>query len=158
LPSPEDSPEDKIHATSVSLASVKLGVSAKVDLVEAEGGVAVPVDYKRGKRPHVARGAYEPERVQLCVQGLLLEEAGYVVTHGILYFAGSRERVRVEFDSELRQSTLEAIASLRGLRETDVAPPPLVDSPKCPRCSLVGICLPDEVSVLQGEAGLAPRH
>lgn len=29
--------------------------------------------------------------------------------------------------------------------------PPLVDSPKCPRCSLVGICLPDEVSLLRGE-------
>ena len=30
----------------------------------------MPVDYKRGRRPHVAAGAYEPERVQLCVQGL----------------------------------------------------------------------------------------
>ena len=28
-------------------------------------------------------------------------------------------------------------------------PPPLVDSPKCPRCSLVGICLPDETRLLQ---------
>src|SRR6266705_6684350 len=28
-------------------------------------------------------------------------------------------------------------------------PPPLVDSPKCPRCSLVGICLPDEVNLLR---------
>ena len=26
-------------------------------------------------------------------------------------------------------------------------PPPLEDSPKCPRCSLVGICLPDEVQL-----------
>ncbi len=29
-------------------------------------------------------------------------------------------------------------------------PPPLIDSPKCPRCSLVGICLPDEVNLLRG--------
>ena len=29
-------------------------------------------------------------------------------------------------------------------------PPPLEDSPKCPRCSLVGICLPDEVTFLNG--------
>ena len=27
-------------------------------------------------------------------------------------------------------------------------PEPLVDSPKCPRCSLAGICLPDEVNFL----------
>ena len=28
-------------------------------------------------------------------------------------------------------------------------PPPLEDSPKCPRCSLSGICLPDEVNLLR---------
>ena len=27
--------------------------------------------------------------------------------------------------------------------------PPLEDSPKCARCSLVGICLPDEVNFLR---------
>jgi hypothetical protein len=36
-------------------------------------------------------------------------------------------------------------------------PPPLEDSPKCPRCSLVGICLPDEVNFLrQGKTTLRP--
>ena len=30
-------------------------------------------------------------------------------------------------------------------------PDPLVDSPKCPRCSLVGICLPDEVNFISGK-------
>src|SRR5262249_13654834 len=32
---------------------------------------------------------------------------------------------------------------------SDTPPPPLVDSPKCPRCSLVGICLPDEINLLR---------
>ena len=35
-------------------------------------------------------------------------------------------------------------------------PPPLRDSPKCPRCALVSVCLPDEVGALGG-SGLAPR-
>src|SRR5579875_1699111 len=35
-------------------------------------------------------------------------------------------------------------------------PPPLVDSPKCPRCSLVTICLPDEVQFLH-HPDLSPR-
>lgn len=34
-------------------------------------------------------------------------------------------------------------------------PPPLVDSPKCPRCSLLPICLPDELAALSG--GRVPR-
>jgi CRISPR-associated protein Cas1 len=39
-----------------------------------------------------------------------------------------------------------------------VAPPPLVDSPKCPRCSLVGICLPDEVNALADRTARPPRQ
>src|SRR6266496_3295583 len=35
------------------------------------------------------------------------------------------------------------------------SPPPLVDSPKCTKCSLAGICLPDEVTFFR--RGLAPR-
>ena len=32
-------------------------------------------------------------------------------------------------------------------------PPPLIDSPKCPGCSLVGICMPDETWNLRSQAG-----
>ena len=85
--------------------------------MESAGDTVVPVDYKRGKRPHVTAGAYEPERVQLCVQlcvqGLLLEENGYRCAEGVLYYAESRERVRVVFDDELRAITRHSIAGLR---------------------------------------------
>jgi CRISPR-associated protein Cas1 len=35
-------------------------------------------------------------------------------------------------------------------------PLPLEDSPKCPRCSLGGICLPDEINFFRG-IDIAPR-
>src|SRR5574340_417184 len=79
--SEDDAGEETIHQRSVWLSSERLGVTAKIDLVESDAASAeqaggpqtvVPVDYKRGKRPHTAQGAWEPERVQLCVQGLLL--------------------------------------------------------------------------------------
>lgn len=38
--------------------------------MELDDGVAVPVDFKKGKRPHVAAGTYEPERVQVCAQAM----------------------------------------------------------------------------------------
>ena len=69
--------QDRPSTRSVTLSSRRLGLVAKIDMVESDGETVVPVDYKRGKRPHVAAGAYEPERVQICVQGLLLEENGY---------------------------------------------------------------------------------
>ena len=94
LPEPDDDSADLRIARSVELSSEKLDLVAKIDLVESEDGEVRPVDYKRGKRPHVRRHAYDPERVQLCAQGLLLEEHGYTCREGYLYFAGSRERYK----------------------------------------------------------------
>ncbi len=145
-------------ARSVSLASEKMGLSARVDLIESNDGEVVPVDYKKGCVPSVPERAYEPERVQLCVQGLLLREAGFTCERGILYFAGSRERVVVDFDDELCTRTLELAAAAREVATHDVPPHPLVDSPKCPRCSLVGICLPDEVNQQSGRITSPPRR
>jgi CRISPR-associated protein Cas1 len=148
--------DERVHARSVSLSSLRLGIIAKIDLVEGEGARVTPVDYKRGKRPHVAAGAYDPERVQLCAQGLLLREHGFECDSGVLYFAGSKERVRIPFDEPLVDLTLSSIQALRGVALAGHIPPPLEDSPKCPRCSLVGICMPDEVRFLN-EPAIAPR-
>lgn len=153
-----EAPEEgeRIHAYSVYLSSLKLGITAKLDLVEGEGAQVSPVDYKRGKRPHVERGAYDPERVQLCAQGLLLREHGFECDSGVLYYVESRERVRVPFDDLLIDLTLASIHGLRGVAYAGRIPPPLEDSPKCPRCSLMGICLPDEVRFLNA-APVTPR-
>ena len=148
--------EERIHARSVSLSSTRLGITAKLDLVEGEGTRVTPVDYKRGKRPHIAAGAYDPERVQVCAQGLLLREHGYECDEGVIYFVASKERARVVFDEALVEQTQSAIQALRGLGAGGQIPPPLEDSPKCPRCSLVGICLPDEVRFLN-QPGPEPR-
>jgi len=151
-----DEPAEKLSVHSLELASEALGIVARLDLAEFEGRRAVPVDTKRGKRPHVARGAYEPERVQLCAQALLLEEHGYHAPEGVLYFAASRERIKVVFDDELRAATRQAAAGLRLVASGGQIPPPLENSPKCPRCSLAAICLPDEVHYLR-HAATPPR-
>ncbi|WP_207061644.1 CRISPR-associated endonuclease Cas1 [Motiliproteus sp. SC1-56] len=140
---PDD--EQPIHARSITLSDDDLGIIAKLDLIEGDGSRVKPVDYKKGKRPHIASGAYDPERVQLCAQGLLLRKHGYSAEEGEIYYVASKERVRVHFDEDLQQTTLEAVEELRSLAHKDI-PPPLEDSPKCPRCSLVSICLPDEVN------------
>mgnify|MGYP002712996367 CR=1 FL=1 len=151
LPDADQAAEEHsdIHARSITLSSNKLGLIAKLDLIEGEGDVVTPVDYKRGKRPHTARGVYDPERVQLCAQGLLLREHGYTCDEGAIYYVASKERVTVEFDEELLSLTGKAIGELRAMAAGGTIPPPLRDSPKCPRCSLVTICLPDEVQFLQ---------
>src|SRR6266446_9048481 len=136
LPAPtqiDDRPD--FVARSVTLASDRLGIIAKMDLIEGEEGTVTPIDTKKGKRPHVAEGAYEPERVQVCAQALILEDAGYKVTDGAIWYAGSRERVRIALSDELRARTRTAISDLRLTAAAGRLPPPLSDSPKCTKCS-----------------------
>lgn len=143
---------DSLHARSLLLSSDREGLIAKLDVLELEGFVATPVDYKRGSAPRVTEGAYEPERVQLCAQALILRDNGFECTEGVLYFIESRQRVTIDIDDALVRRTRELVVQLRGMCDAGVMPPPLVDSPKCPRCSLVGICLPDEVNWLNRAA------
>jgi CRISPR-associated protein Cas1 len=148
---------EKLHARSIYLSGPIVGLVARIDLVEATGTVVTPVDYKRGQAPDVPEGAWEPERVQVCAQGLVLEENGYTCHEGVLYFVGSRRRVTVPFTPELRARTMDLLAKMREAMAAPTSPPPLQDSPKCPRCSLVGICLPDEINLLKlGGDGHAP--
>lgn len=141
--------EPTIHARSVTLASDRLGVVAKLDLIEARGWQATPVDYKRG-RPRIEPGgglaAWEPERVQLCLQALVLRENGFLCQQGIVYYHTTRQRVTIPIDEPLVGRTEQAVTAARVIAELPRAPAPLVDSPKCPKCSLSAVCLPDETN------------
>jgi CRISPR-associated protein Cas1 len=139
----------RIHARSISIGSDRLGAVAKIDLLEGEDGCVTPIDYKRGSPPDNPERSWEPERVQLCLQGLLLRENGYTCEEGILYYAQPQERVTIPFSGDLIERTIDLLSEARRTAENGQIPPPLVNSPKCSRCSLVGICLPDEVNLLR---------
>lgn len=155
---PEENIE--IHARSVWLGAESLNVSAKIDVLESEGRIATPIDYKRGRPKEIDEGVYEPERVQLCLQGLILRENGFECESGYIYFAESQQKVRVEFTPELILRTVKFLMRARRVAETGEIPPPLVDSPKCVGCSLAGICLPDEINLLRSkdEEADSPRR
>lgn len=149
---PDNSPGDQFHSRSVMLSAPILGIIAKMDILELDGQVATPVDYKRGAVPNIPQGAYDPERVQLCAQALILRENGFQCDKGIIYFVASKTRVEIPVDDQLVSFTLEMLDGLRNTASSPKIPLPLIDSPKCPRCSLVGICLPDETRLLsQGD-------
>lgn len=146
VPIGDDPPE---ISRSVKLASERLGIIAKLDLVSTADDRAVPIDTKRGSPPNNPDRSWEPERVQLMAQGLLLREHGYRIEYGVLYFAGSRTRVDVRFTAELEARTLELLDQARDAAGRMEIPEPLEDSPKCIGCSLAGICLPDETLALR---------
>ena len=144
-------------AKSVELSSRRLGLIAKADIIEQRDGKVVPVEVKRG-RPPKHGPAWMPEKVQLCIIGLLLRDNGYQCSEGEIYFAETRKRATIPFDDALVAHTLRLVEELRAAAASPSAPPPLVDSPKCPRCSVVGICLPDETNLHSGRSASAPRR
>ena len=149
--------EDAIHARSVTLASERLRVIAKIDLVEADEGIVCPVDYKHG-RPvdgDEGLGVWPADRVQLVLQALVLRENGYQCEEAVAYYQKTKQRVRVAVNAESVADAERAVAEAWRLAEGDERPAPLVDSPKCPGCYMVGICLPDETNALLAATGLA---
>lgn len=140
----EKDEELEVKARSVEMSAHELGLIAKMDLLENDATCMIPIEYKRGKVPDIEEGAWEPERVQVCAQALILRENGYICRTGVIYYAASHRRVTITISDELAERTRELIAQLKALCAHGEKPPPLQDSPKCPNCSLVGICLPDE--------------
>lgn len=135
--------------------SVSLGLNGKCDIVEVVGagsaaygsvvselrtGAAVlrPVEYKKGKRR-----AFDNDDVQVCAQGLCLEEMfGVRVEGGAIFHAASRRRREVAFTEELREKTRRTAAELHALVERGEVPPAQWKK-ACPECSLYEICQPE---------------
>ncbi len=168
-PKPEIENET-IHSRSVMLGSDTLGVVAKLDLVEATiepvdqitdltsqiahpraATVVRPVEYKSGA-PRVADDGslvlWDADRMQLGLQMLLLRENGYVCDEGVVYYRQTRQRVRFTLDADTEAWIHRNIAAARSCIGGPI-PAPLAHSAKCPRCSLVSVCLPDETNLLR---------
>ena len=124
---------------SVHVAAERLGIHGVLDMVERDlrSGSLKPVEYKRGRpKPDLC------DEIQLCAQALCLEEmSGQTVAEGALWYGQIRHRVPVVFSDSLRSKTLQTIAAVRELLNSDKTPPPEYDK-RCKACSLEEICQP----------------
>jgi CRISPR-associated protein Cas1 len=154
-----------IHSRSVQMGSERLGVVAKMDLVEvraARANVATgeaedlfsalevcPVDYKAGapKEGEEANELWDTDKMQLGLQALILRDNGYTCNEGVIYYRATKQRVRLPITPELESWILQNIADAKRVIAGPI-PAPLVHSPKCVRCSLAPVCLPDETRML----------
>jgi CRISPR-associated exonuclease Cas4 len=126
-------------AYSLKISSRRLGLSGQADVVEfvrAEHTVT-PIEYKRG-RPK----SHEADRVQLCAQGLCLEEMlGLKIEKGALYYGQTRRRQEVIFDEELRRLTEKTALATHTLFDSGCLPP-AKHFAGCEACSLSSLCMP----------------
>jgi len=148
---------------SLALSSNRLGLTATLDLAELAGQNAVPVEYRKGRPKRSAMAwpsadsgdveepsaappeAWPADRVQVGLQAILLEEAGYTVHQAVIYYAAEKLRLKVPVTGALKDEALATLEAARRCAEGP-RPLPLVNDPRCVRCSLQPICLPDEVN------------
>jgi CRISPR-associated endonuclease Cas1/CRISPR-associated protein Cas4 len=164
-PPAEDGPEDDNWpqtVRSLALSSPALGLTATLDLAEISGGRAAPVEYRVGRPRRLAAedGSETPrpwptDRVQVGLQVLLLEAAGYEVPEAFIYYGAEKCKLAVPADDALRAEALAALAGAKQCAEGE-RPEPLLNDPRCPRCSLGPICLPDEINQQRGPAPNQP--
>lgn len=163
----KEAPEkpETIHSRSVQMGSERLGVVAKMDLVEVRRNSedlfaleVCPVDYKAGSPKPGQEGneLWDTDKMQLGLQALILRDNGYSCNEGIIYYRGTRQRVRLAITTELETWIEQKVREAREVIKGPI-PPPLFQSPKCVRCSLAPVCLPDE-TVLLSEESAAPAE
>lgn len=145
---PPDTEEDG-RASQVRLSDDGLGVNAIVDVVSHDGGLFVPIETKKGSAP-TGMDMWPADRAQLLVQAVLLQRAGYHVEQMEIFYAGSNTRNRVEVSADAEDEVRLLVNQAREVAATQAAPLPLVNDRRCPRCSLVGLCLPDETNQALG--------
>ena len=143
--------EGEIEITRLYLYSEALHLSGFADVIQERAGVFVPVEYKHGYQ-----GEWLNDHVQLCAQALCLEErqpGKPLIAYGYIYYVGSRRRVQVKFTRELREKTRATIAQALKVAALEIPPPPLSDkmAARCPNCSLLPLCMPEEVRLLQSK-------
>ncbi len=145
--------EGERETTQLYLYSEVLRLTGFADVIEERADVLIPVEYKHGQQ-----GQWLNDQVQLCAQALCLEErqpGKPPITYGYIYYIGSRRRVKVAFTPQLRARTKAAIAQAWQVAARETPPPPLLGklAARCPNCSLLPLCLPNEVRLLQAKKG-----
>ncbi len=129
--------EETWQVRAIWLKSDRYGLIGKADLIEEQDGRIYPVEYKRS-----AKGDFANDELQVCAQALCLEEmTGQQIERGYVYYFQSHQRQLVELTPDLRQMTLQSIASVRELLSTGKMPKPIY-TPRCQGCSLQSQCLP----------------
>lgn len=158
-PEGEEPPWPASLVRQVQLTDAETGITGKFDAVEWTDGRAIPVEDKRGPAPERTEAflvgdtllppdAWANDQVQLAAQMALLRANGQRCDQGRIYYRKTKTTAKIPWTPELEAAlrwSAQGAAALHGAPMPD----PLRDSPKCVRCSLNHICLPDETWTLR---------
>lgn len=120
----------------VPLASERLGLVGRADMVIVTAAEAVPVDYKLTRRataPHF--------RLQLAAYGLMLEEAeGRPARRGFVYSMWTRQAEEIRFTVRLRGQVQRTIDAAHRMIAQELMPGPATRRGRCLACEFRRFC------------------
>ena len=128
---------------AIDIRANQWNLSGRLDAVQLTEAGAIIREYKATPVKREMR-VTDAMRIQLALQAMCLQEMGYNIAGTQIFFTSHHRRVNVELTSDDFHDAECAIKGTRALANSDVAPEPFEDSPRCMYCSHVGICLPDE--------------
>lgn len=141
---------DVLITRGMQIHSPSLGVSGACDVVEFHRGTdgillpdrdgmwsPYPVEYKRGVPKTI-----DADRLQLCAQGMCLEEMLCCeIPEGALFYGETRRREVVSFTPELREKVRTYLQEMHMLYRRKYTPK-VKPGKSCNACSLLEVCLP----------------
>ena len=140
-----------ITTRAMAVSSAELGLAGECDAVEfhrSSKGISVfglegkytvvPVEYKRGSPKEDDCDVLQLTAQALCLEDMLCCD----IPVGCLYYGETRHRVKVQFDSALRERTRKIITEMHQLYQTQHTPK-VKRRKSCNACSLKHICLPE---------------
>lgn len=129
---------------SVDLTHRGLQIVGRCDVVRGDDATGVEiVEYKSTpvrRHPEIR----EAHIVQLTLQRMCLEDMGVPVATQGVYFTNHQVMRSVSVGKPERAAAIEWVEFTRRVVESETAPDPLFDDPRCSGCSHAEVCLPDE--------------
>jgi CRISPR-associated protein Cas1 len=147
---------------SLELTSEAWGLRGQMDFVEIEDDRVVVVEAKHGRAPKSSEHhwreyelhyeAWPADVAQVGLYMAMLRELGMPADEARIYYRSSRSTTTIAWSDQLEAFLHAVVRRAREVNQHGTPPLPLKDSPKCPGCSLHGVCLPDEHHALVEQA------
>ncbi|MDO5645263.1 MAG: CRISPR-associated endonuclease Cas1 [Dermabacter sp.] len=140
----EATTRDAATVRAVDVRHRALGFHGRIDRVEMVSDTVVRLIEHKATPVKREPRASDTNRLQLTLQAMALEDQGFTVASTELYFSTHHRRVPIEIDEVATANAIGAVEATRAVLSSATAPEPLIDDPKCMRCSHSAVCLPEE--------------
>lgn len=126
--------DEAMTLRGVDVRHSELGYHGRIDRAERIGETALRLIEHKATPVKRRAEVSDANRVQLALQAMALEDQGHEVVEAGVYFTQHNTTVYIDLDGQ-REAAKSWVKATRDVVSSATAPEPLVDDPRCQRCS-----------------------